>query len=136
MKKLISVGTLMLVILMGVLMSGCGENKLSAELEARIKQDYLQEFGYEFYFGKEYLNKFYGLYNESAVFFIPGEDEAIKIVTISGVEFSYNHGWRIIVWKDGIFYNLENDLESILSSGILTQINVKQIGKIHANNKN
>ena len=103
----------------------------TAELESRIKADFLQEFGYELYFGDELLNKFYGLYNGSAVFFIAGVDAAIKNATISGVSFRCNYSWTILVWKDGIFYDLE-DIEVIFDVGILTQSDLEQIGVAHA----
>ena len=107
------------------------EDEMTAELENRIKEDYLQEFGYELYFGDELLNKFYGLYNGAAVFFIAGADAAEKTAIISGVAFSYNYGWTILVWKDGIFYDLE-DIEVIFDAGILTQNDLEQIGAVHA----
>jgi len=108
------------------------EEEMDEALENRIKQDYLQEFGRGFWF-----DRFYGLYSGAAVFFIPGDDTAIKTAIISGVEFSYSHGWTILVWKDGSFYDLE-DIENIFDAGILTQNDIERIGAIHvvANNEN
>ena len=77
------------------------------------------------------LNKFYGLYNGAAVFFVAGDSCAIKTAIISGVEFSYSYGWTILVWKDGASYDLENT-EALFNAGILTQRDIEQIGIIHA----
>ena len=103
--------------------------ELSEELESRIKADYLKEFGHEFCF-----DKFYGLYNGAAVFFIQGVTDAVKVVTISGLVFSYHTGWTILVWKDGVFYNLEN-IETIFDAGVLTQADLIKMAAIHANDR-
>ena len=102
------------------------ESKLSEELRDQIKADYLNEFGHEFCF-----DRFYGLYKGAAVFFIQGVQDWVKVVTISGIEFGHTNGWTILVWKDGVFYNLEN-IEPIFEAGILTQGDLEQIGIIHA----
>ncbi len=99
--------------------------KIDKELDKTIMQDYLTQFGRAFLY-----EKFYGIYDGAAVFFIPGDDCRVKTVTISGVEFSYNYGWTILVWKDGKFYNLEN-YELILENSILTQKDIEEIGKVH-----
>jgi hypothetical protein len=106
--------------------------ELSKELESRIKADYLQKFGHELYFGEQLLNKFYGLYNGAAIFFIAGDDAVLKTVTISDLEFSYSYGWTIMLWKDGVFYDLEN-IEIIFDAGVLTQSDLIKIAAIHAN---
>lgn len=100
------------------------------ELENIVKQDYLLAFSQEFWFGR-----FYGLYNESAVFFIPGDETAIKTAIISGIEFTYTHGWRILIWKDGSFYDLE-DIENIIDEGVLVQSDIEWIGAIHVEANN
>ena len=107
------------------------ETELTEELKDRIKADYFKEFGHELFFGEELLNKFYGLYNEAAVFFIVGAADWNKVVTISGVEFGYKNSWTILVWKDGVFYDLE-EIETIFDAGVLTQKDLEKIGIIHA----
>lgn len=125
-QKILIVGVV-LIMCMGLFV-GCGNDvkPLSKEKEAQIKQDYLSEFGYEFYY-----TEFYGEYNGSAVFYTIGVDDVMKTVTLSGVKFSGNSGWTILVWNEGIFYNLE-DIDRIFELNILTQRNLNQIGRIHA----
>ncbi len=98
---------------------------LTKELLDKINQDYLSEYKRNFYY-----DHFYGIYSGAAAFFIGGDDCVIKTVKISNVEFSYNYGWTILVWKDGKFYNLEN-YELILENSILTQKDIEEIGKVH-----
>ena len=118
-----------LIIIMSFgLFVGCGKDlKLDAELKSRIEHDYLQQFGKEFY------GEFYGTYGESTVFFILGANLMMKDITISGVKFCGTSDWKILVWNDETFYDLE-DIERIIELGILTQNNLKQIGRIHAKN--
>ena len=119
-KKILSLVVLFIMVFSSF---SCNNNdlELNEELENIIKEDYFQQYGYE-------LNNhiFYGIYNEAAVFFIPLITREVKTVTISGLEFSYNSGWEIIVWKSGDFYNLEN-IETIFEEGILTQKDLKRI---------
>lgn len=96
------------------------------ELESKLKADFQEKFGYHFTF-----DKFYGLYNGAAVFLVSDYSPRIKTVTISDIEFSYNYGWTIWVWKDGVFYNLE-DIETIFAAKILTPTDLVNIAKIHA----
>ncbi len=105
--------------------------QLSSELENLIKADYLKEFGHELVYGEDSVNKFYGLYDGAAVFFLEGDAMVIKTIKISGVEFSHHNDWRIIVWKESVFYNLE-DIDLIFEKGILTQDDVEQIGLVHS----
>ena len=65
------------------------------------------------------------------MFFVAGDSCALKTAIISGVEFSYNYDWKIWVWKNGAFYDLEN-IETIFKADILTQRDIEQIGVIHA----
>src|SRR5690554_921054 len=58
------------------------ENK---DLGSKIKSDFLQQLGYVFRF-----DRFYGLYDGAAVFFVENDDAVIKTVSIAGVEFSYH----------------------------------------------
>jgi len=96
-------------------------------LKEQIRQDYLQEFGQEFWY-----SRFYGLFNGSAVFFITGEEPVISNTVVSGVEFNYNNSWTILVWQDGTFYNLVEDIDAILLGGVLTQEDIVQLGVLHA----
>lgn len=125
-KKIFMLGVA-LIMCLGIF-SGCGDNiePLSTEQEAQIKQDYLQEFGTEFYH-----DRYYGLYNGAAVFFVSGDAAVVKTVMISGLKFSYGYSWTILVWKDSIFYNLE-DIETIFEAGVLTQADLRKIAAIHA----
>ena len=108
--------------------SSCNNSdlELNEEMENQIKEDYFQQYGFQL---EDY--KFYGLYNEAAVFFIPYATREVKTVTISGLEFSYKSGWEILVWKAGTFYNLEN-IETIFEERILTQKDLERIHFIHS----
>ena len=123
-KKILGLVVLIIVVFS---CSSCKNNdlELNEDLENMIKEDYFDQYGFELE-----NHRFYGLYNESAVFFIPDATRGIKTVTISGLEFSYKSGWEIIVWKAGNFYNLEN-IETIFEEGILTQKDLKKIHSIH-----
>jgi hypothetical protein len=131
MKKLISVAAVMLAILMGVAMTGCGNNvgKLSAEVELQIKQDFADNWGASVESVKIY--KYYGTYNESVVIMVqsgalptPWQDN------IDGVIFKYNDGHPIIVWKSGQFYELREAYENdLLSKKDLQSIAEIQNGK-------
>lgn len=128
-KKLVKTIVIGALIIMSLgLFTGCGDDvkSLSGKKEAQIKEDYLSEYGHELNY-----TEFYGEYNESAVFYMIGSDTVMKEVTISGVKFIGNSGWTILVWNDGSFYNLE-DIDKIFELNILTQSNLKQIGRIHA----
>lgn len=92
-----------------------------------IKQDYYEEYGKEFWF-----SRFYGFHNGAAVFFLLGMDNIEKAITISGVELSfYNSDWTILVYKDGIFYDLE-DIAVIFNAGVLSQADLEAIGEVNA----
>jgi len=127
-KKLVYLGIafIMLFSLAGLTACGKEDLKLDEELKSRIEQDYLKQFGHEFYY-----SEFYGTYGESSVFFVLGADLMIKDITISGVRFYGTSGWTILVWNSGNFYDLE-EIDKIFESGILTQSNLKKIGRIHA----
>jgi len=126
--KLLTLGVMVIMAFSTFALSGCGKEdlKLDEELKSRIEQDYLQQFGHEFYY-----SDFYGTYGESSVFFILGADLVMKDITISGVKFYGTSNWTILVWNNGNFYDLE-EIDKIFELGILTQSNLKQIGRIHA----
>lgn len=127
MKKSGLIMILILVSILGIL-GACksGEEMDLYNLKNRVREDYLQEFDRTFHF-----DRFYGVFNDSAVFFIEADDASIKTVVISGETFTGNSQWIILVWNDGKFYNLEN-IETILELGILTQENIIQLAHIHA----
>ena len=105
----------------------CPKNgyKLDEALKKAIAQDYLQEFGTQFW-----LDVFYGLYNGAAVFFERNGDMYGEKIIVSGVKFSFNEGWRIFVWKEGRFYNIK-EIDRIFEEGVLTQSDVERLGVIH-----
>jgi len=116
-KKLVLIGALVLVILVGGTMVGCGNNvgKLSAEVELQIKQDFADSWGASLESVK--IHKYYGTYNESVVIMMqsgalptPWQDD------IDGVTFKYNDGHPIIVWKGGQFYELREAYENLFLS--------------------
>ncbi|MCL2522064.1 MAG: hypothetical protein FWE36_04300 [Erysipelotrichales bacterium] len=96
-------------------------------LEERIRHDYFQQFGHE----SSWI-VFYGMHNNGSVaLFFPTGNLAIKNVVISGVEFRHTTWWRILIWRSGSFYDLE-DIDKIFDNNILTQSDIEEIGRIHS----
>ena len=101
--------------------------EITEEALGKIRQDYLNKFDRQFHF-----DRFYGLFNGSAVFFIEADDASVKTVIIAGETFTANSQWTILVWNAGNFYNLE-DIDNIFVYGILTRENLSKIVTIHNN---
>ena len=99
---------------------------------SRIERAFFNRYGYEFRY-----DRFYGGYDSmtfdpALVFFVEGYTDAVKTITISGVEFSHNVGFEIFVWhgsswNDGTF----STLEEFFAADGLTQANLEHIGQIH-----
>jgi len=96
---------------------------LSEELEKEIKQDWLRQFGTPFYY-----DNYYGTYDGSVTFFVPGDACVIKNIIISDTIFRYNYDWEIYVWNNGDF----SGIVSAFNEGLLKAEDIKDIGYYHA----
>lgn len=106
--------------------------ELDKELEERIKIDFSKQNE----FTRSYdidtsIGLFYGIYNGAVVFFMPTGEMYEKTSYISGLPFYYSSGFRIIVWKDGKFYDLEKP-DIIFENHILTINDIERIHTIHS----
>ena len=99
-----------------------GSTMLDKDLENRIKQDYFEQFGYNFHY-----DCFYGNYGDCAVFFVSGDAAVVKTITIAGVSFQYGYDWEIYVWQNGQF----KTLEEAYSANWLTQEDIESIANVH-----
>lgn len=109
-----------------------GVEELNKELEERIRQDFLKQNEFKTIYDEDTSpGFFYGLYNGAAVFFQNTGEMYEKTSYICDLPFIYNYGWRIIVWKDGNFYDLEKT-DTILENHILTIDDIEKIHNIHS----
>jgi len=122
----------------GYIMPFDADGTPSARLLNRIERDY----GYKLFGGKYHLAKYgeiqliyhYGNYN-GCVPVILGGSGIGDVMTeeweevVSGHEFWYSEGYRIEVWHEGAFYNLQEAYER----GLLIEENLEQIAEIHYN---
>ena len=121
----------------GLLLAACQSNgrengngnslpNLAADIEAQMRQDWQEQFGYPFRFD-EYL----GTFNGAVVIFISGDTGDSVEKVIAGVTFSHSSSCVISVWKEGVFFALEKAYQE----RILTQENIVKIGNVfHPNN--
>jgi hypothetical protein len=102
---------------------------LSEELENQIKQDYYGILNNNSYTIEDvYIYRLYGMFDGgvgvkmalNGVSLPP----AIDIITVEGFTFYFNTGQHIKIWKDGVFYSLQNAYDE----GILT---INDLEKIH-----
>jgi len=97
-------------------------------LRARIEQDfYLANEQGRTLVLDEY-DKFYGIHNNTAVFFVAGFSRVITLIEVAGVEFWWGSLFTIVVWSDGCFYHIADAYEK----GILTSDNIQEMSRIHA----
>lgn len=122
MKKLISNGVLMLVVLIGVVMVGCGSKGLSSKLQTQIKQDWQTQYGSELS-----IINYYGTHNDYVAFFMPGANDVVTNVKVAGTIFKYGNNWTIYLWKNGSSY----DMIAAYQQGLLTSDNISKIGDFH-----
>ncbi|MCL2410599.1 MAG: hypothetical protein FWC97_03045 [Treponema sp.] len=114
------------VLLCAIVFIGCAGNgdivlkiaELDPVIEAQIKQDWEEQFGFPFHF-----DYYLGTYNGAVVIFRVGDDASIRIQVIAGVTFTHSLLSEIFVWKENVFFTLEEAYESIL-----TQENIVTVG--------
>jgi len=125
MNKIILIGALMLVVLVGLVMSGCDRNglpQLHPAIEAQMRQDWQTQFGYPLG-----IYDYYGTFNGAVVIFSEGDIFVVTEITIAGTVFLYNMDFNISVWKRGVFLSLYDAYQE----NILTQENIIKIGETH-----
>ena len=137
MKKLLSIGVLMLVILVGVVMSGCGSSgnglpELDSSTALTIRQDYVDTSprgSNVDSVDNVHIHRYYGTFNGAiAVSIDDGFNLMVDIwggtETIAGRTFDYSQpGLQILVWRDGVFYTLtEAYNQNLLTSGNIQTI--------------
>ncbi len=105
--------------------------EIRGELEGSIKNDYYQKYHQDLDYHHKGKSKIYGIHNGAPVFFISIPWDACKCSVIAGVKFEFIQQWHLRVWKEGIFYDLETELEVIFNERILTQTDIEYIGYIH-----
>ncbi|MCL2797653.1 MAG: hypothetical protein FWD58_06340 [Firmicutes bacterium] len=107
--------------------------QFSTALVDEAREAFLQAFGFDP--GRGYFSTYYGTYDGASVFFRPKTAAVNKIREISGVTFGYSSDWQILVYKDGVFYDLE-DIEAIFTAAVLTQSQLEQIAVTHTERRN
>jgi hypothetical protein len=136
MKKLVSTGALALVVLMGVIMSGCYEDDsliLDAALRCRITRDYYNQMIKPNYpdisLEKLKIEKEYGVFEGhvvvrfNPVLLVGG---LIVPIDIGGVVIDWAFAYRIIAWKDGHVFTLITAQEN----NLLSQASLREIALI------
>lgn len=98
----------------------------SAKLKAEIEEAWQKKTGYKLNLD-DGCHGYYGTYDGAVVFFGYGATMAVWKINVAGVEFQWNHGANLKVYKEGEFYSLEEAYEL----GLLTEKNIKSISKYH-----
>jgi len=137
MKKLVLVGVLMLVTIMGGIMVGCSDNELAESVEKEVKQSYVQHLakqGQTVTVDKVVISKYYGTYNGAvAVMFEAMATQTVWDDYIDKVIFRYRDGRTIQIWKNGTFYELQEAYDKkLISRGNLVTISHIQ-NRVYAN---
>jgi len=123
-------GLITLFLAFAVLLSGCANEigddmpntlprNLDPAIEAQMKQDWQAQFGFPLR-----SDAYLGTFDGAVVMFMAGDDASIRIQVIAGVTFTHSLLSEIFVWKEGVFFTLQNAYQE----NILTQENIVAIG--------
>ena len=103
----------------------CKSDDLSKQVLNDINEIHNSLYATDFHY-----DRYYGSYSGGYVFFIEADDFGMKTVLIDGLSFSGSSSWKLILFFNKIFYNLE-DYDFLIESGLLTHDDLLKIHKTH-----
>ncbi len=116
--------TLIGVLTLGIF--GCSKtDDLSKQVLNEINEIHNSLYGTDLHY-----DRYYGSYSGGYVFFIEADDFRMKTVLIDGLSFSGSSSWKLILFSNKSFYNIE-DYELLIESGLLTHNDLFKIHKAH-----
>ena len=100
----------------------------SQELQDAISMAHQNRFGSPWkYYYEAFAVTYYGLYDDCAVLFLPGQYCITQEILIGDYTFIYNYSFSLCVYRDGEIY----DLSEAYSSGWITEDQLVTIYMIH-----
>lgn len=105
--------------------------KLNSVKEAYLQEKLANGYSEDMTLDDIYIVEYYGIYRDCIVVMLMDRHtaytQAIGDETIAGVKIRYNDANRIVAYKDGVLYMLQEAYDM----GFLTKANIKRIKNVH-----
>ncbi len=118
----------LLLLLLCVTFTACGtkSTRFPRAIKSEIEEAWQKEMGKELNLDYGPYG-YYGTYDGAVAFFSYGPTDRMWKISVAGIDFEWGSGANLWVYKEGIFYSLEEAYELKL----LTEQNIKLISEYH-----